>query len=691
MAIELNLNGDRDLAVAGGDGNAQVEALSIYDAITGQIAVGRYLLEIGDPCGALIREVSRTGRAPIRPRPTPVLVRPRLIRGLIDRRMELAAALSALDTGLPIEANGDPGIGKTAVLRHLAHHPRAASFADGIVYVSARHQPSADLLQLIFEAFYEIDAIFKPTDAEIRRGLQDKQALILLDDVHLAQHELEQVLDMAPRSAFVVAARERCLWGEARNLALKGLPVEDAVSLFEREIERSLDVAERLAAASLCAAVGGHPFRVKQAAAIIREQATPLRESARTIAPDTLITELIASIDEKQRRALLALTALPGVPLQVQHVSGIAEVTDLEPSLVTLVRRGLVVSSQSRYQLADGVSDRLRRSEDLKPWLNRAITYFTAWVERNRRSPNKLIQESEALLCVQQHAADTRRWGEVLRLGRLVEGALVLGARWGAWAITLERSIAAAKAIGDPSTEAWALHQLGTRALCLGEPDIARAWLSQAVALREALNDTSAAAASRRHLSFVLAPVFDHSRTRSRMPIRMAKTRSIGALSLTALLCATVGWLAVATMQGALPWGSWNGASVAPFQSDPGGASRASQPEPARAVQLDPEVIPATAEPILTSQAPREPIMDTANILIFTARPGSIMTAASTELCYAVDRALQVRIEPGIGEVDATSTLACVRVAPVRTTTYELTAFGRDGVQVRQQLVIVVR
>lgn len=48
-------------------------------------------------------------------------------------------------------------------------------------------------------------------------------------------------------------------------------------------------------------------------------------------------------------------------------------------------------------------------------------------------------------------------------------------------------------------------------------------------------------------------------------------------------------------------------------------------------------------------------------------------------------------IEPGIGEVDPTSTLTCRRVAPQRTTTYELTAYGRDGDQVRQRLVIVVK
>ena len=133
----------------------------MHGAIIGQIAVGRYVLHIGEPCGALLREASRAQRTHVRPRPRPVLLRPRVIRCLFGRRLELAAVLSAFDAGLPVELTGEPGIGKTAVLRHLAHDPAAASFVDGIVYMPARHQSSADLQQLIFDAFYESDEILE--------------------------------------------------------------------------------------------------------------------------------------------------------------------------------------------------------------------------------------------------------------------------------------------------------------------------------------------------------------------------------------------------------------------------------------------------------------------------------------------------------------------------------------------------
>jgi hypothetical protein len=84
-------------------------------------------------------------------------------------------------------------------------------------------------------------------------------------------------------------------------------------------------------------------------------------------------------------------------------------------------------------------------------------------------------------------------------------------------------------------------------------------------------------------------------------------------------------------------------------------------------------------------------LADRANIRIFTPRPGSIVTGRAIALCYAVSGALHARVDPGVGEVSPANALTCLRVRPARTTTYQLTAYGRDGFAVRQQLVLVVR
>src|SRR5262249_46960791 len=120
-------------------------------------------------------------------------------------------------------------------------------------------------------------------------------------------------------------------------------------------------------------------------------------------------------------------------------------------------------------------------------------------------------------------------------------------------------------------------------------------------------------------------------------------------------------------------------------------ASRESQAEEVRAVNLGSELEATAGDPPLTPPTRPAPVTDSASILIFTVRPGSIAETGPTALCYAVSGASKVRIEPGIGEVEPTTTLTCRRVAPLRTTTYELTAYGRDGHYARQQVVIVVR
>lgn len=688
-------------------GNALAHDASDFDpapgvgggAITGQLAIGRYVLEVGEPCGARLHEASSGQGISTRSRPAPVLLRPAVIRGFVGRRVELATALAALEAGIPIEVSGDPGVGKTAFLRQLAHHSHAASFADGVLYLSARHQCCDDLVQVIFEAFYASDGIRKPADAQIRHDLRHKRALILLDDVRLPPQELDQIFAIAPGCVFVVATRERCLWDVGRNVTLAGLDGEDAILLLERAVERTLDDLERPAALRLCESLAGHPLRILQAAALAREKRITLEAGPGDLRPDVLVTELMKPIDERQRRALLALIALPRVPLSVHHMSAIAEVTDLEPAIQALLRLGLVVRQNARYQVADGVADRLRRREDLKPWIHRAVTYFTGWAARYQRNPTALLEEAEALLRTQQSAAETRRSGEVLRIGRLLEGALILGGRWGAWANVLDRCLDAAKATGDRSAEAWALHQLGTRAVCLGDDGVGRSLLGRAVAIRETLGDAAAAAASRQNLGFVLAPV-SRSAPEPRtlpfkvdfdaLPIRepaasiagMQRPRSGAAVAAMILLLAGVGWFAgmaidAVRSRAAAPPSSQRRTVAAPLATT-GDASAAPRP-----------VLETTADVAPSGRPPEN--MDASSIRIFTARPGSIAAARSTELCYAVSGASQARIDPGVGEVDPTSTLTCRRVTPARTTTYRLTAHGRDGNHHSQSVVVVVR
>ncbi len=192
----------------------------IQGEISGQVVVGNHNVQIHAEHGAVVNVISDENRPVPRPRPAPVLfLRPRRFPGLLDRKIETDAATSAILAETPVEVYGEAGVGKTALLRHLAYLPDAGRFRDGVIYRSALQQPLADLFQFLFDAFYESEVPFKPTDTQVRSFLQDKQALVLLDDIALTREEVEALIDAAPGCVFIVAdtGRKRLRPGPLRN------------------------------------------------------------------------------------------------------------------------------------------------------------------------------------------------------------------------------------------------------------------------------------------------------------------------------------------------------------------------------------------------------------------------------------------------------------------------------------------
>ena len=60
MTIKLNLDRvEHRPTDTGGDFDTSVQAAPLHGSVTGQIAVGRYVVQIGDACGALIGEASQ--------------------------------------------------------------------------------------------------------------------------------------------------------------------------------------------------------------------------------------------------------------------------------------------------------------------------------------------------------------------------------------------------------------------------------------------------------------------------------------------------------------------------------------------------------------------------------------------------------------------------------------------------------
>src|SRR5207253_1592077 len=64
----------------------------------------------------------------------------------------------------------------------------------------------------------------------------------------------------------------------------------------------------------------------------------------------------------------------------------------------------------------------------------------------------------------------------------------------------------AARATGDRAAESYALHQWGSRAVCMEEVNTARTCLIRALRLRDTLGDSQGAVVTRHNLQLLLGP-----------------------------------------------------------------------------------------------------------------------------------------------------------------------------------------
>jgi hypothetical protein len=482
----------------------------------GQVAIGQYVVQIGSVHGGVVNvtmpEQQPVLQALVVADPALLPPPPELV---LDRVAETETATRALQAGQVIEFTGEGGIGKTTLLEYLAHHPTAQAFPNGTVYLSARRKLTEDLLQELFDAFHEANPnhpiTLKPTHIQIQRALRDKKVLLILDDAHLERDDLKELKRLAPGCTLLLSSTERHMWrrGEGQALTLPGLPLENAVDLLEYELGRPLSTEEYDAAQALCMALEGHPDHLIQAAALVREDNRRLPDLARQIqqaGPKALSGQAVAALPDPQQQVIQALAALNGAPLSVEHLNAITGLADTGPLIEELLRRGIVQAHSPRYSLVGNLGQLVQQQNDLTPWAERALSHFANWAELRQADTGRLLTDLEPMLQSLFWGVRNGYWPRVLRLVRTLEEALALSRYWGAWNRVLQAGLEAAREMGNQAATAWALHQLGTRALCLGEARLARDFLSQALQMREVLGDAIGAAITRHNLSLLLPP-----------------------------------------------------------------------------------------------------------------------------------------------------------------------------------------
>src|SRR5436190_3701531 len=216
----------------------------------GQVAVGENISQFYAEAGSVVTYVAPEKQPRPQLRPLPLERLPRDFPKLIGREEQVEAARAALGAGSAVEFFGEPGIGKSVLLRYLAHHP-GEHLPEGTVHHAAAGEPLEDSLQFVFESFYECETAFVPTPGQLAGYLGERRALLVFDDLDLERDELERLMNAAPGCGFLSASTARRLWGEGEAIELGGLGEGEALALVEGEAGRPLTSEEREALRAL--------------------------------------------------------------------------------------------------------------------------------------------------------------------------------------------------------------------------------------------------------------------------------------------------------------------------------------------------------------------------------------------------------------------------------------------------------
>ena len=289
------------------------------------LSVDNYNIAFGSRYGSYV--TLNTSELPLlKARPTPPSLLPRrLSPDWVGREQEIDTIIKTLKSHKLLEIYGPPGIGKTTLLSHLADREDitrqpSSFFPDGVVSFSGHTKPVEDLLQELFDAFYESDSLLKLTNTQIRSYLLEKKALIILDDVKLEIAELEELLDNAPNCSFLVFSSEQRLAGKAESQPLAGLTKDQAETLIKKNLGKaSLEAEDKAATEHLYEVFQGYPLPLLQISALAKQEGISLQDALNKVLDNSHSTKKSSNNQDSQsHKQPVALQDSPTLDKSVQ-------------------------------------------------------------------------------------------------------------------------------------------------------------------------------------------------------------------------------------------------------------------------------------------------------------------------------------------------------------------------------------
>ena len=467
---------------------------------------------------------------------------PRRPRGFVGRTAELAQLDQQITAREALTLYAPDGAGKSTLLKQAANGRAAQALPDGVAFLEGADLDGTllgpnDLIQRLFEKYFIADPPLNVNADSAQPHLSSLQSLIVIDGAQLPARLIERLPDICRNSAIVISGTQPPAGDATLPLKIAALQRADALQLFALRANLIVNDASQPALEAICALLADVPLALVIGGNIVREAELTLEHMQTTLTALTITTSdpLRAGVERALQLAYSILTveekgiieliaALPGLShnpdrlrqllgLDVESRERIAEtdtdiiigtvklkkrvpgpigLPDLSSSspdkygaaLERLQRLSLVYTNSPRLRLAPGLRRDIQTKTSAAGWQERLLAQLLIDAQQNRFKSDQFCQDELGnILGSIAWAAQQGHEAAALELSRAISPHLTHFGLWDAWGSLLNRALHAAQVVHDQHAEAWALHQLGTRAALFNQTE-AITLLKQALELR---------------------------------------------------------------------------------------------------------------------------------------------------------------------------------------------------------------
>ena len=470
-------------------------------------------LDMRSDHGAKVNPVTEEESPTVFELPVPIKPRVKPLKGLVGRESEKGLIRAAMDDEETVGVYSGNGWGKTALMRSIAY-AGTDEFPDGVVYLKVPKQPVEDVLQDLHDQFYRADEPAKPSLATIKQRLADKRAVVILDELGMDADSVENLTFALPESFYVLASETPSPFGEARPLQLGGLSADEALAFLQKRLGIELAEEERDAAREICKTLDNHPGHLIEAGNAVlggRSLAEVARSYQGAAEPSAEVAEAVRADLSPIQQKVADILSVAQVPLSLELLERVLadDLTDLPDGLHDAIR-ALIASERveahsPRFSLTSTVAEGAARHWNPTDWMGALLSNLAGWFESEEVTSDLINRDRKFIIRALEWGIEAEKWTEVVRVAKAVDRGIALGRHWGAWEQVLEHALEAAEQMGEAgeSARAWAHHQLGSRAIGIGDDAAALEHLTEALEIRERLGEKNAVKMTRHNLNLV--------------------------------------------------------------------------------------------------------------------------------------------------------------------------------------------